>query len=347
MMTRFHQSWQLFKASIVVTFQHRKLLWFPLLSTLLTGVIALFFLSAMALPLMFHDTGYPISQKQHWVALGKYYFPPESPAPAGRFVRVADAQAPATRNANDAASPDGSSVHGGATLWWCGVPAIYLVSMFLATFFNVVFYNEILEALDGRGVSFRRGWQTARSRLPSILAWSLLAGVVGWGIRFIEQRLPMAGRIIAGLVGIAWSIAAVFAIPVIIRQPATRNPISILQGSAQALKRTWGEGLIGYVGFSAASLALFGSSLLPLLLLGLAAWFLKSLLLAIVALVFWVCLIVVMTYVSSVAQHVYRCALFKYAVEGVVPAPYSRELLDMAWKVKKARVPDQSPNILR
>jgi hypothetical protein len=43
-----------------------------------------------------------------------------------------------------------------------------------------------------------------------------------------------------------------------------------------------------------------------------------------------------MAYVSGVAGHVYRCALFKYATEGAVPEPYSQDLLDMAWKVKKS-----------
>ena len=43
---------------------------------------------------------------------------------------------------------------------------IYFVSMFLATFFNVAFYNEIIAALNGKGVSFARGlaWPAADCR---------------------------------------------------------------------------------------------------------------------------------------------------------------------------------------
>jgi hypothetical protein len=212
---------------------------------------------------------------------------------------------------------------------------IYLVSMFLATFFNVAFYSEILAALNGKGVSFRRGFSTARSRLPSILAWSLLAGVVGWLIRAIEQRLPLAARIVTGLIGMAWSIAAVFAIPVIIQEQPRRNPIKILQQSARTLKRTWGESLIGYVGFSAGSLVVFGCSLLPLLLAGALALLFKSVWLVVIAGVIWVGALLFISYVSGVAGHVYRCALYLYAAEGVVPEPYSQDLLDMAWKVKK------------
>jgi len=31
---------------------------------------------------------------------------------------------------------------------------------------------------------------------------------------------------------------------------------------------------------------------------------------------------------------VYRCALYIYATEGVVPGKFDKELLDSAWKVK-------------
>ena len=208
--------------------------------------------------------------------------------------------------------------------------------MFLATFFNVAFYSEIIAALNGRGVSFRRGLATARSRLPSILAWSLLAGLVGWFIRAIEQRVPFAAKIVTGFIGMAWSLAAVFAIPVIIQEQPMRNPLKILQQSASTLKRRWGEGLIGYLGFSAGSVVIFSSSLLPLLLAcGLALLF-KSLWLMVIAVAIWVLGLLVMAYLSGVAGNVYRCALYMYATEGVVPEPYTQDLMDMAWKVKKS-----------
>jgi hypothetical protein len=176
----------------------------------------------------------------------------------------------------------------------------------------------------------------AVSRLPSILAWSLLAGVVGWIIRTIQERLPLVGRIVTGFIGMAWSIAAVFVIPVIIQEQPMRNPFRLLQQSALTLKRTWGEGLIGYLGFSAGSMVIFGCSLVPLLLAGAVAYLFKSVGLIIVAGAIWAVGLLLIAYVSGVAGHVYRCALYKYATEGVVPEPYDQDLLDRAWKVKKS-----------
>jgi hypothetical protein len=338
MITKFKQSWQLFKASIIVTFRYRKLLWFPVLTTMLTLVIALFFLSAMALPVVLHHTGYRLNQKEHWVALKDYYLPAPAPQPksGATAVKADEALITVLTGRSGAVDSAGQPVAARGAPW---EPLIllplYFGSMFLATFFNVAFYSEIIAALNGRGVSFRRGLRTARSRLPSIFAWSLLAGLVGWLIRSIEQRLPLVGRIVIGLIGMAWSVAAVFAIPVIIQEQPMRNPIKILQQSALTLKRTWGEGLIGYLGFSAGSLVMFGGSLLPLLLAGALALLFKSVWLIGIAVVLWVLGLLVMAYVSGVASHVYRCALYIYATEGVVPEPYNPALLDMAWKVKK------------
>jgi len=41
-------------------------------------------------------------------------------------------------------------------------------------------------------------------------------------------------------------------------------------------------------------------------------------------------------FLISMATHVYRCALYVYASEGVIPEPFTAELMDAGWKVKKA-----------
>ncbi len=337
MIAKFKSSWQLFKASIAVTLRHRKLLLFPVLTTCLTTLIALFFLSAMALPVVLYHTGYRLDQREHWAALSNHYAPQRAhhTQPRDPASNASEALSGLLTDLSAAVGQPGQTgaAHG---FPWASLAllVLYFVSMFLATFFNVAFYSEIIAALDGRGVSFRRGLATARSRLPSIVTWSLLAGIVGWLIRTIEQRLPLAGRIVTGLIGMAWSVAAVFAIPVIIQEQSMRNPIKILQQSAATLKRTWGESLVGYLGFSAGNVVIFMVSLLPLLLAGVVALLFKSVALIVIAGIVWVLALLLMAYLSGVAAHVFRCALYKYATEGVVPEPYSPELMDMAWKVK-------------
>jgi uncharacterized membrane protein YeaQ/YmgE (transglycosylase-associated protein family) len=252
MTAKFQQSWLLFKASLSVTLRHRKLLWFPVLSTFLTGFIALFFLTPLALPVVLHPTGYHLNQKQHWVALKNYYLPenaikpkPGQPAQPASPFDLLSRLAGRPANAASSGQPGGRQISPVVSAY---LVLIYFVSMFLATFFNVAFYSEIIAALNGQGVSFRRGLKLACSRWTSILAWTLLAGVVGWIIHKIQERLPMVGRIVTGVIGLAWSVAAVFVIPVIIQEQPMLNPLKILRQSALTLKRTWGEGLIGAKG---------------------------------------------------------------------------------------------------
>jgi hypothetical protein len=338
MKAKFQQSWQLFKASITVTLQNRKLLLFPVVTLFLTVLIAVFFLSAMALPAVLYHTGYHLDQKEHWVALKEHYLAAPASRPESRNPGAGAAAALNTLVTGRPAATDKSGHTDAAPFFivrsLC-LLVMYFASMFLATFFNVAYYSEIISALNGKGVSLRRGFGVARSRLPSIFAWSLLAGAVGWLIRTIEQRLPFAARIVTGFIGMAWSIAAVFAIPVIIQEQPMRNPLKILQQSAMTLKRTWGEGLIGYLGFSAGGMVIFACSLAPLLMAGALALLFKSVWLIVIAGAIWLLGLFLIAYVSGVASHVYQCALYLYAAEGVVPEPYSQDLLDMAWKVKK------------
>jgi hypothetical protein len=330
MTTRISTSWQLLKASISITWRHPKLLWFPVATTAATMVIGIFFLAALAAPLAFHDTGYQLNQKEHWIALEKYYLPQS-------FDRHST-KAPGT--GGNLGATGSSSTSQSWTLTPHGVYAasipvvIYFVSMFLATFFNVAFYHEIIAALNGDAVSLRRGMAAARSRLPSILAWSLMAGLVGWAIRFVEERLPFGGRIVMALAGLAWSIASVFAIPVIVRESEVTNPVRVLKQSAATLKNAWGEGLAGYVGFSTAVFGLVLLSLLPLAAAGFLAYALSNGWIFAVAAALWLIGLVGLGYLSGVARNVFRCVLYLYAVEGVVPEPYNSGLLDQAWKFK-------------
>lgn len=214
---------------------------------------------------------------------------------------------------------------------------IYVVSMILATFFNVAFYSEILRALSGETVSIANGLRFAMSRIRAILLWSLLAATVGLIIRAIEDRLGWIGKFVMGLVGTAWSVAAVFSIPVIIRRQ-DNNPLSVLRDSATTLKRTWGESLAGYVGIQLGGglviLAVIGLTILTAVL---GHLWLNSMLLPILVVATGLLLVVAIGMLLTMAGHVYRCALYVYASEGVVPGTFTPELLNAGWKVKKRK----------
>jgi len=52
--------------------------------------------------------------------------------------------------------------------------------------------------------------------------------------------------------------------------------------------------------------------------------------------VLWLVAMFVLSYLTSLAGQIYKGALYLYAASGVVPEPYSQEMLDSAWKFKKS-----------
>jgi len=202
-----------------------------------------------------------------------------------------------------------------------------------ATFFNVAFYSQILSALRGGSVSISGGLRLATSRLGPIIAWSLFTGAVGLAIRALEERVGIVGRWIVGLIGVAWSVASVFVVPIIVVQSEGANPVRLLKASAATLKKTWGESLLGYLGLQFGTLlAILGTFALwaaAILCVVMQAWLAAVLLFS-----FWLVSFVAFVYLMNVASQVYRGALYLYAAEGVIPAPFDREHMTMAWKLK-------------
>src|SRR5262249_5955496 len=179
-MSKFQRSWILFKSSVFIIARNKKLLLFPILTVVLTFFILLFFVTPVAL----QKTGYGYSQFQHWKAVGQTIFVETS-----------------------STGKDGTSER--LQLRPRGVVygvIMYFLSMFLATFFNVAFYHQILGALKGAPVSLGQGLRFACTRWQSILMWALFAGLIGFIIRTLEERLDFIGQIILGWIGLAWSV---------------------------------------------------------------------------------------------------------------------------------------------
>jgi hypothetical protein len=301
---KFRRSWQLFRTSLQVMARHPKLLFFPVLTFLCTVAIALFFFA----PVVLLPTGHSWSQLAHWQAV------------AARLGDTVSVDAHTQRwHPNTAA--------------YLYLAVIYLASMVGATFFNVAFYHEILKALAGEPVSLRAGLAFAGGRIRSILLWSLFAGAVGLIIRGLEERFGFVGKIVMRLIGVVWSVASVFVIPVMIREGGA-NPVTLLKNSAATLRKTWGEALIGYVGITfGAWIVLLSSFVFFLGVISLSMWAGHPVLILPAGAV-WLLAVIAFVYVVSIANDIFRCALYVYASEGVMPEPYTAELMDAAWKVK-------------
>jgi hypothetical protein len=289
-----------------VIWEHPKLLIFPIVTGVLTSAIAVFFLAPVVLVLV----------APHWVSGTGI----QTIADRMGFLRFSNGA-----SFNFHLQPIGTTI----------LAAIYLLNMFLATLANVAFNAEILEALNGQSVSILRGITVACRRWQPILLWSLVAGVIGLIIRSLEERWALVGRAVAGLIGLAWSMASIFAIPILAWDASVSNPLAILSKSATTIKRTWGEMLAGYVGMKGMNILVLLASVFSWVGVGLGAYLLSNPWILLDFGVPWLATIIVYGYLSNIASRVYLCALYLYASAGQVPAQYDASMMAMGWKLKK------------
>ena len=146
---KFARSWALFTSTLQVLRQHPKLLLFPMVTAICSVVIALFFFA----PALLYPSGHALTSAAHW-------------------------QSVATQIGIDW-STQKPQFHPTPLLYGYGA-VVYLVSMFLATFANVAFYQQIMQALAGQSVSILAGVRFAASRWSSTGRWRRRTAIISW-----------------------------------------------------------------------------------------------------------------------------------------------------------------------
>src|SRR5256885_2914639 len=124
-----------------------------------------------------------------------------------------------------------------------GMFTLYVVDYFVILFFNVALVAVANSRLMGGSWTFKDGLELAWERKGTILEWALVAATVGVLLRTLEERLGLMGRLIMRFIGIAWTLACYFVVPVLAFEDLT--PIDALKRSSKLFRDTWGEKVIG------------------------------------------------------------------------------------------------------
>ncbi len=206
------------------------------------------------------------------------------------------------------------ALFGGAWTWLFVVVmvAYYVLAFFIGFFFNAAIIGAATVRLNGGNPTLADGLRIARENVGRILLWALFAATVAMILRAIQERLGFVGRIIIGLVGIAWSLATYFVVPVLIYEKL--GPWAAVKRSAHLFKSTWGETMVG--GFTLGGIfVLLGLAGLLAPVLGFVLGGVVGLVVGIVVLVvYWVAL----GLVASAASSILIAALYRYATTGRV-----------------------------
>jgi hypothetical protein len=122
---------------------------------------------------------------------------------------------------------------------------------FLSVFLNVAIAAAASEALQGRRLPPLKALGVAARRLGQIALWSALATGVGLILQEIASRLPAGGRLASWILGAAWGLVTLFAIPILALEGC--GALSCVKRSAGLMRERWGEGLTGSVAVNGAT----------------------------------------------------------------------------------------------
>ena len=167
-------------------------------------------------------------------------------------------------------------------------------------------------------------------RLPQIAGWALVSATVGMILKAIESRSERVGEIVAGLLGMAWSITTFFVVPILVVEKL--GPIDAFKRSVSVMRDTWGESLAANFGIGlfttlaallgllpiAAGIAMVNAS--PVgggVLIGIG--------------VLWMMFV---SLVSSALSSIALAALYIYASEGQSPKHFDSRMIRGAFATK-------------
>lgn len=291
-MGKFSRAWQLTKQSGSVLMADKRLVVFPLLSS----ISAFLVLATFAIP---------IALSVDWSALE---------------------QASGNSKSQFQMQP-----------WYYGVLLLYyFVNFFVITFFNSALVACALKRFAGQPAGPGEGLKTAVQCLPQILAWSAVSATVGVVLQALQERAGLLGKIVLNLVGMAWTIATFFVVPVLVVERV--GPFEAVKRSAGVLKKTWGESLVGNFGMSAVSSLLAIAGILVFVGGGIGLAFATNhwapVAIGVALVIVW---IVLLALVFSALKGILLAATYQFATTGSVPGGFEGEQLASAFAIKGKR----------
>lgn len=183
---------------------------------------------------------------------------------------------------------------------------IYLLLFYIINYFIVIFFNTALIHCSrlyfhGEEVTIEKGLKFSLSRIGAIFSWSVVAGTVGLILRVIQEEAGWLGKIITGIIGVVWSIATFFVVPVIAYENV--GPFTAIKRSASIMKSKWGESLGATFSFGIINF-------LAVIVVGLPLFFLGSLIHPIAGVCLAALGILLVAAILSAAQTIFISAVY-------------------------------------
>jgi hypothetical protein len=205
---------------------------------------------------------------------------------------------------------------------------------FVSVFFNTAIAAAAAAALEGRHLSVGEALAVPTRRIGQIALWALIAAVVGFVLEQLSSRLPLGGSIAARLVGVGWSLASLFAIPILALEDCSAP--EALKRSSHVIKKRWGEGIGGSLIIGAwMAIAILG--VIVLFALGVAVTnnvpAVRDVVIAV-----GVLLLVAIFALQFAVRQTFAVALYRYATTGEAQGPFAEGDLRSPFGRKRGRL---------
>ncbi|HEX7610657.1 MAG TPA: DUF6159 family protein, partial [Solirubrobacteraceae bacterium] len=202
---------------------------------------------------------------------------------------------------------------------------------FVSVFLNTAIAAAAAAALDGRGLTVGQALAVPTRRIGQVAVWALIAAGVGFVLEQLASRLPLGGSIVARLVGLAWSLATLFAVPILALEDCSAP--ECLKRSARVVKDRWGEGVSG-------SVIITGWVVLAVLPLGVlfavaivAASGAPAVQVALIAVA--VLVLIAVFAVQAVVRQTFAVALYRFATTGAGQGPFAEDDMQSPFAPKR------------
>lgn len=225
--------------------------------------------------------------------------------------------------ANAGWNPDNLEEYNSVT-YFLTLLLFYVVNYFIVVFFNMALVHCTRLYFRGEEVTIEKGLRFSLSRIGAIFSWALFAGTVGAILKIIQEESGWIGRIITGILGVVWSIATFFVVPVIAYE--NLGPIGAFKRSAGMMKQKWGESLGATFSFNLIYILAFIVVGAPLYLIGASIHPIAGIALAVLGIFF-------ISAVFSAAQTIFVSAVY-HNINGDPVKHYNQQMIDNLFEKK-------------
>lgn len=206
-------------------------------------------------------------------------------------------------------------------MFWVLLFLFYIVSYFIAIFFNAAIIGCAMIRLNGGDPTVRDGLRTASSRIGKLFGWAVIAAIVGIILHAIERAASknIIARIVLSFIEMAWTFATIFVIPVILYEDL--GGFTAIRRSVRIIRQTLGETLISQFTLSFVA---FLFSLLGIVLIFAGVYFIfaYSLILGIIMMIAAIAYFLFISILFSALNGIMVAALYRYAKTGKIGMGY-------------------------